>query len=220
MRLRRKPWIDEAILDFSDFVYTKGNSPSEEIKGHWQEVFNRPAPLYVELGTGKGDFISQTAQKNPDVNFIGIELQQDVLYYAAKKVKELELTNVRLLVFNIEQIENIFAENEVDRFYINFCDPWPKARHAKRRLTYISFLEKYRRLLKNNGELFFKTDNRPLFDFSLEQFALANLKVNAVTFDLHNSKYQAENIMTEYERKFSGFGEKINRCEVTFTKKD
>ena len=167
MRLRRKPWIDEAILDFSDFVYTKGKSPSEEIKGHWQEVFGRTAPLHVELGTGKGDFISQTAQKNPDVNFIGIELQQDVLYYAAKKVKELELTNVRLMVFNIEQIENIFAEDEVDRFYINFCDPWPKARHAKRRLTYIGFLEKYRRLLKNNGELFFKTDNRPLFDFSL-----------------------------------------------------
>lgn len=141
------------------------------------------------------------------------------MYYAAKKVKEQELKNVRLMVFNIEQIENIFAEDEVDRFYINFCDPWPKARHAKRRLTHISFLEKYRRLLKTNGELFFKTDNRPLFDFSLEQFALAGLKVDAVTFDLHNSEYQAENIMTEYERKFSGFGEKINRCEVTFTQK-
>ena len=201
MRLRRKPWIDEAILDFNDFVYTKGQSPSEEIKGHWHEVFDRQAPLYVELGTGKGDFISKTAALHPEVNFIGIELQQDVLYYAAKKVKELGLTNVRLMVFNIEQIENIFAEDEVDRFYINFCDPWPK-------------------LLKDNGELFFKTDNRPLFDFSLEQFELANLKVNALTFDLHNSEYQANNIMTEYERKFSGFGEKINRCEVTFTKQD
>lgn len=220
MRLRRKPWIDEAILDFNDFVYTKGQSPSEEIKGHWHEVFDRQAPLYVELGTGKGDFISKTAALHPEVNFIGIELQQDVLYYAAKKVKELGLTNVRLMVFNIEQIENIFAEDEVDRFYINFCDPWPKARHAKRRLTYIGFLEKYRKLLKDNGELFFKTDNKPLFDFSLEQFELANLKVNALTFDLHNSKYQANNIMTEYERKFSGFGEKINRCEVIFTKQD
>ena len=123
MRLRRKPWIDEAILDFNDFVYTKGQSPSEEIKGHWHEVFDRQAPLYVELGTGKGDFISKTAALHPEVNFIGIELQQDVLYYAAKKVKELGLTNVRLMVFNIEQIENIFAEDEVDRFYINFCDP-------------------------------------------------------------------------------------------------
>ena len=124
------------------------------------------------------------------------------------------------MVFNIEQIENILAEDEVDRFYINFCDPWPKARHAKRRLTYIGFLEQYSKLLTDNGELFFKTDNRPLFDFSLEQFELANLKVNALTFDLHNSKYQANNIMTEYERKFSGFGEKINRCEVIFTKQD
>ena len=190
------------------------------ISGGIGNFIDRQAPLYVELGTGKGDFISKTAALHPEVNFIGIELQQDVLYYAAKKVKELGLTNVRLMVFNIEQIENIFAEDEVDRFYINFCDPWPKARHAKRRLTYVGFLEKYRKLLKDNGELFFKTDNRPLFDFSLEQFELANLKVNALTFDLHNSEYQANNIMTEYERKFSGFGEKINRCEVTFTKQD
>ncbi len=216
MRLRRKPWIDEAILDFNDFVYTKGHSPSEDIKGHWHEIFNRKAPLYVELGTGKGDFITKTACLNPEINFIGIELQQDVLYYAAKKVKELGLTNVRLMVFNIEQIEKIFAAGEVDRFYINFCDPWPKARHAKRRLTYVAFLEKYRKLLKEHGELHFKTDNRPLFDFSLEQFELAKLKVNALTFDLHHSQYVKDNVTTEYERKFSGFGEKINRCEVQF----
>ncbi len=216
MRLRRKPWIDEAILDFNDFVYTKGHSPSEDIKGHWHEIFNRKAPLYVELGTGKGDFITKTACLNPEINFISIELQQDVLYYAAKKVKELGLTNVRLMVFNIEQIEKIFAAGEVDRFYINFCDPWPKARHAKRRLTYVAFLEKYRKLLKEHGELHFKTDNRPLFDFSLEQFKLAKLKVNALTFDLHHSQYVKDNVTTEYERKFSGFGEKINRCEVQF----
>lgn len=216
MRLRRKPWIDEAILDFADFVYTKGKSPSEDIKGRWNEVFGRKAPLYVELGTGKGDFISRTALAHPEANFIGIELQQDVLYYAAKKVKALELPNVRLMVFDITSIENIFAPGEVDRFYINFCDPWPKARHAKRRLTYIAFLEKYRHLLKPNGELFFKTDNRPLFDFSLEQFKEANLEISALTYDLHNSEYAEGNIMTEYERKFSGFGEKINRCQVRF----
>ncbi len=216
MRLRRKPWIDEAILNFNDFVYTKGHSPSEDIKGHWSEVFRRKAPLYVELGTGKGDFITKTACLHPEINFIGIELQQDVLYYAAKKIKELGLNNVRLMVFNIEQIEKIFDAREVDRFYINFCDPWPKARHAKRRLTYVGFLEKYRKLLKEHGELHFKTDNRPLFDFSLEQFKLANLKVNALTFDLHHSQYVKDNVTTEYERKFSGFGEKINRCEVQF----
>ena len=215
MRLRRKPWIDEAILEFSDFVYATKESIETIDKGAWDKVFGRKAPLYVELGTGKGRFISQTALNHPEINFIGIEAQQDVAYYAALKVKELGLTNVKLLVFDINQIEEIFAESEVDRFFINFCDPWPKARHAKRRLTHTGFLEKYRKLLKSDGKLFFKTDNRPLFDFSLEQFEEAKLKIDNLTFDLHNSGYEG-NIMTEYEAKFSKLGEKINRCEVSF----
>ena len=115
----------------------------------------------------------------------------------------------------INNIENIFSEGEVDQFYVNFCDPWPKARHAKRRLTHIGFLRRYSKLLKHPGKLIFKTDNRPLFDFSLEQFEEAGLKVDDVSFDLHGEN-RPDNIMTEYERKFSGFGEKINRCEVTF----
>lgn len=215
MRLRRKPWIDEAIHEFDDFVSARDQELGEEKKGAWDEVFGRKAPLYAELGTGKGDFISQLAELHPEINYIGIEAQQDVLYSAAKKVREKGLKNVRLLVFDINNIENIFAPGEVDRFYVNFCDPWPKARHAKRRLTHVNFLEKYRRLLKKGGELFFKTDNRPLFDFSLEQFAEAGLQVEDVSFDLH-AENRPDNIMTEYERKFSGFGEKINRCEVTF----
>lgn len=215
MRLRKKPWIDKAILDFSDFVYTEGAEIGETEKGKWCDLFGRSAPIQVELGIGKGTFISQLALRHPELNFIGIEAQQDVLYYAAKKVKELNLTNVKLLVFDINNIEAIFGENEIDRFFVNFCDPWPKSRHAKRRLTHVDFLEKYRKLLKENGQLFFKTDNRLLFDFSLEQFELAHLKVDALTFDLHNSD-MTDNIMTEYERKFSGFGEKINRCEVSF----
>ncbi len=125
------------------------------------------------------------------------------------------LKNVRLLVFDINKIEDIFAPGEVDRFYINFCDPWPKKRHAKRRLTHVGFLEKYRGLLKSGGRIHFKTDNRPLFDFSLEQFEEAKLTVQDVSFDLH-AENRPDNIMTEYERKFSGFGEKINRCEVVF----
>lgn len=215
MRLRRKPWVDEAIHDFDDFVFPKDRPAGEEQRGHWQEVFGREAPLYVELGTGKGDFISQLALRHPDVNFIGIEAQQDVLYSAAKKIRELGLTNVRLLVFDINNIETIFDQPEVDQFYINFCDPWPKARHAKRRLTHIGFLRRYEKLLKKPGRLIFKTDNRPLFDFSLEQFQEAGLKVEDVSFDLH-SENRPDNIMTEYEHKFSGFGEKINRCEVVF----
>ena len=215
MRLRRKPWVNEAIHAFEAFVISKGQELGEEKKGRWHDIFGRKALLHVELGTGKGDFISHLAKRHPDVNFIGIEAEQDVLYSAAKKVAEKELGNVRLLVFDINHIEEIFAPGEVDRFYINFCDPWPKKRHAKRRLTYISFLEKYRALLRKGGELHFKTDNRPLFDFSLEQFEEAGLSVRDVTFDLHGEN-RPDNIMTEYERKFSGFGEKIHRCEVLF----
>ena len=216
MRLRRKPWVDEAIHDFDDFVFPKDKPANEEQKGNWEKVFGRSGRLYVELGTGKGDFISQLALRNPDVNFIGIEAQQDVLYSAAKKIKEMNLTNVKLLTFDINNIENIFAEGEIDQLYINFCDPWPKARHAKRRLTHVGFLRRYAKLLKKPGRLIFKTDNRPLFDFSLEQFEEAGLKVEDVSFDLH-AENRPDNIMTEYERKFSGFGEKINRCEVVFS---
>ncbi len=215
MRLRRKPWIDKAIHEFDDFVSSKDQPLGEEQKGNWSEIFGRKAPLHVELGTGKGDFISQLAERHPEIDYIGIEAQQDVLYSAAQKVQEKGLKNVRLLVFDINNIEEIFAPGEVDRFYVNFCDPWPKARHAKRRLTHVNFLEKYRQLLAKGGALFFKTDNRPLFDFSLEQFELAGLQVRDVSYDLH-AENRPDNIMTEYERKFSGFGEKINRCEVTF----
>ncbi len=215
MRLRRKPWVDEAIKDFADFVFSRENSAGEEQKGKWSEIFGRKAPLHVELGTGKGDFISQLAEGNPEINYIGIEAQQDVLFSAARKIREKGLKNVKLLVFDINDIENIFDKGEVDRFYVNFCDPWPKKRHAKRRLTHVNFLEKYRGLLQQGGALFFKTDNRPLFDFSLEQFQEAGLDVRDVSFDLH-AENRPDNIQTEYERKFSGFGEKINRCEVFF----
>ena len=213
MRLRRKPWVDEAIHDFDDFVFPKDRPAGEDQKGCWQQVFGRPGSLYVELGTGKGDFISQLALRHPEVNFIGIEAQQDVLYSAAKKVRALGLTNVKLLVFDINNIENIFAQHEVDQFYINFCDPWPKARHAKRRLTHIGFLHRYEKLLKKPGRLIFKTDNRPLFDFSLEQFAEAGLAVEDVSFDLH-SENRPDNIMTEYETNFSSQGMPINFAEV------
>lgn len=212
MRLRKKPWVTEAIKEYHDIVL---ENPGSEKCGQWASVFEREAPLHVELGTGKGRFISELAARHPDINFIGIEAQQDVLYYAAQKVRERELTNVRLLVFDINNIQDIFAEGEVSRFYINFCDPWPKARHAKRRLTHTGFLEKYRRLLAKGGQLFFKTDNRPLFDFSLEQFEQSHLTTANITYDLHSSGL-TDNIMTEYEAKFSSLGVKINRCEVIF----
>lgn len=215
MRLRRKPWVDEAIHAYDDFVYSKDRPADEAERGRWQEIFGREAPLFVELGTGKGDFISRMAERSPDVNFIGIEKQQDVLIAAARKVREKELKNVRLLVFDIAQLEKIFAPGEVDRFFVNFCDPWPKARHAKRRLTHRSFLARYKELLVPGGKLVFKTDNRALFDFSLEEFREMGFSLHDVSYDLHGEEHP-ENVMTEYEKKFSGKGEKINRCEVTF----
>ena len=215
MRLRRKPWIEEAIKNYTSILFLE--EPTD-MKGKWETQFPRPEqPLHVEFGTGKGQFISGMAALHPDVNYIGMEVQEGVIYYAAQKTAEKDppVDNVRLILGDVSEILNIFDEGEVDVIYLNFSDPWPKKRHAKRRLTHVGFLEKYRRLLKKPGELHFKTDNRPLFDFSLEQFEEAGLRVQDVSYDLH-AENRPDNIMTEYERKFSGFGEKINRCEVIF----
>ena len=206
LRIRKKRNVNEKLLNFDDIVI------NAEVD--WRkDRSNRK--LFVELGTGKGDFISQLAERNQDIYFMGLEMEATVVYAAARKVREKDLTNVRLMVFDINNIETLFNEAEIDRLYINFCDPWPKKRHAKRRLTYIKFLEKYRRILKPDGEIQFKTDNRDLFDFSLEQFELSNAKVSEVTFDLHADN-PIDNIETEYERKFSALGVPICRCVVRF----
>ncbi len=233
MRLRKKPWVSAALEEYSDIVLIKDlmcaktlgaeanlsdelRKTGEKMKGHWQEIFGREAPLHVELGTGKGKFISEMAERHPEINFVGIEAQQDVLYYVAEKVREKKLTNVKLLVFDVNHLMEIFEAGEINRLYINFCDPWPKVRHAKRRLTHTEFLEKYKIVLADGGEIFFKTDNRILFDFSLEQFKENHLILDKVTFDLHSSN-DIDNVMTEYEKKFSGMGTKINRCEIKFS---
>ena len=204
MRLRKKKGVNEKLAAF-DFVF----KPVE------QSITVGDKKLYVELGTGKGDFISTIAHQNPDINFFGFEAEATVLYAAARKVRDLDLHNVRLAVFNVADIDQVFVEHSVDRIYINFCDPWPRNKHAKRRLTNINFLDKYRRIIKPDGQLHFKTDNRPLFDYSLEQFKLLNLSVDNITFDLHADN-PVDNIETEYERKFSALGIPINRCVVHF----
>lgn len=209
MRLRRKPWIAEAIKAYEGIIAT--TRPG----GGWCAEFGRTAPLHVELGTGKGGFLSELAARDPAADFIGVEAERDILFYAAKKVAERELANVRLLHFDVAGITEIFSPGEVFRLYINFCDPWPKKRHAKRRLTHRGFLEKYRVILAAGGSLFFKTDNKPLFEFSLEEFAAIGLEAREVTYDLHAGR-PAGNIMTEYEAKFSALGTKICRCEVFF----
>ena len=206
MRLRKKPHTDEKLLAFTDFVTVGEVEPFQK---------DSSRKLYVELGTGKGDFITQIAERNPQINFVGLEVEATVVLAAARKVHEKNLSNVRLIVFDVSNITELFAEHEVDRLYINFCDPWPKKRHAKRRLTYVKFLELYRKILAPDGEIFFKTDNRGLFDFSLEQFAEAGLEVRDVTNDLHAAE-PPDNIRTEYENKFSEQGVPINFCIARF----
>ena len=206
MRIRKKHNVNEKLLDFKDIVIT--------VDDDWRkEISNKK--FFVELGTGKGDFLTQLAEREPDICFLGLEVEPTVVYAAARKIREKGLKNVRLMIFNINNIETLFNENEIDRIYINFCDPWPKKRHAKRRLTYITFLEKYKKILKPEGEIQFKTDNRGLFDFSLEQFESANAKVSEITYDLHSDN-PVDNIETEYEKKFSSLGVPINRCVVRF----
>ena len=209
MRLRRKPWIDTAILDYADFVTPLGGD-WKVFAGAWTEAFGRTAPLHVEIGVGKGDFLTELAARNPDVNYVGLEAQQGVLYFAARKAAARELKNVRLLVFDAAHLTELFAPAEVDRIYLNFSDPWPKARHAKRRLTSELFLARYAAVLKADGEIHFKTDNRGLFDYSLETMAREGWQLSRVTYDLH-ARGEEDNIMTEYERKFSARGAKIGR---------
>ena len=206
MRLRKKPHTYEKLKLFEDFVTVDDAKPIKK---------DSTRELYVELGTGKGDFIAQIAERNPQINFIGLEVEATCILAAARKVREKNLSNVRLIVFDVSNIAELFAEHEVDRLYINFCDPWPKKRHAKRRLTYSRFLELYKKILKHGGEIFFKTDNRGLFDFSLEQFTLAGFDVRDVTNDLHADE-PPDNIRTEYENKFSAAGVPINFCIARF----
>lgn len=209
MRLRRKPWIDTAILDHADFVTPLGGDWSK-CAGAWQETFGRSAPLHVEIGVGKGDFLTELAARNPSVNYVGLEAQQGVLYFAARKAAARRLSNVRLLVFDAARLTELFAPHEVDRIYLNFSDPWPKKRHAKRRLTSEAFLERYAAVLNSDGEIHFKTDNVGLFDYSLETMEREGWMLSHVTHDLH-ALGEADNIMTEYERKFSARGAKIGR---------
>ena len=179
----------------------------EQYKGKWNEFFENENPLHIEIGMGKGQFIMELARRNPDINYIGIEKYSSVLVRA--------LQNLIFIRMDAEEIENVFEKEEVAQIYLNFSDPWPKDRHAKRRLTSTKFLARYENILKEDGNVIFKTDNRELFDFSLEQVKEANWVLQNYTYDLHNSEYNEGNVMTEYEEKFSKEGKAINRMVIS-----
>lgn len=211
MRQRNKPWAKEKLAEYPQYVI----QTPENNKGNWQGVFEKSAPLHIEIGTGKGRFITGMAKANPDINYIGIELQDSIIVTALEKIIEDELPNVKLMNVNAADLQKFFEDGEVDRVYLNFSDPWPKVRHAKRRLTFESFLKIYESILVKNGEIHFKTDNQGLFEFSLMSFSQYGLLLKEVSLDLHNSNYEG-NIMTEYEEKFSQKGNRIYRCEVQY----
>lgn len=205
LRLRNVPGSREAIEE-SEFTV---NNP-EEYKGKWKEIFKNDKPVRIEIGMGKGKFITRLALENPDINYVGIEKYSSVLIRALEKRQELEIDNLMFIRMDAENIEDVFAPGEVDRIYLNFSDPWPKDRHAKRRLTSKEFFARYDNILKKDGIVEFKTDNEMLFDFSLEQIPLADWQLTEVTRDLHHDEKMCQgNVMTEYEEKFSAKGNPI-----------
>ncbi|RBP93807.1 tRNA (guanine-N7-)-methyltransferase [Cytobacillus firmus] len=211
MRQRNKPWAKDKLAEYPQYVI----SEPEKYKGKWKEAFDKDQPLHIEIGTGKGRFITGMAKANPETNYIGIELADSVIVTALDRIIEDELPNVKLLNVNANDLRDYFEKGEVNRVYLNFSDPWPKKRHAKRRLTYRSFLEIYENILGDKGEIHFKTDNQGLFESSLMSFSEYGMLLTFVSLDLHNSDYEG-NIMTEYEEKFSSRGSRIFRCEVQY----
>lgn len=209
LRLRKSHWAKKTERNYGRLIFMK---EPQQLKGRWREWFGNDNPIYAEFGTGKGNFITTKAKLFPDINFIGVDVQEGVIYYAAEKALAQGVNNLTLVRFDLNIVLDVFAENELDKIYLNFSDPWPKDKHAKRRLTYRGFLEKYQIILKSGGKIEFKTDNRDLFDFSLIEFKEFGIEPINVTYDLHNSGMEG-NVMTEYEEKFSFRNQPIHRFE-------
>jgi len=184
----------------------------EKLRGQWKKI-SRGKKIHLELGMGKGQFITTLANDNPEVFYVGLEIKEEVLLRGVEKAIDKELDNIHFLWKNAEHLDQFFDDDEVERLYLNFSDPWPKNRTAKRRLTHQRFLEKYQEVLKEHGEIHLKTDNEKLFEFSLNSFSQEGFKLKNITFDYHNSGERIP-ATTEYEDKFSGSGMKIYRLEA------
>ena len=214
MRLRNIPGADDVIRKHPIAIKNE-----TEQKGQWNKVFGNDNPIHIEIGMGKGQFLLTLAKQNPDINYIGIERYSSVLLRALEKFDTeefMELQNIRFICMDAFELPEVFALGEVAKIYLNFSDPWPKSRHANRRLTSTRFFGQYDKVLVGNGVVEFKTDNRPLFEFSLEQVEEAGWRLLAHTFDLHNDLVMNEgNVMTEYEEKFSSMGNPIHKLIAT-----
>ena len=205
MRLRHIPGAEQMIEE-SPYVIQE----PEQKKGSWKEIFGNDHPVHIEIGMGKGQFIIEMAERHPEINYIGIERYSTVMVKALRKREQTSLTNLYFMRIDARLLADVFAPGEVEKIYLNFSDPWPKDRHAGRRLTSPQFMAVYHQFLTAEGSVEFKTDNRELFDYSLESIPEAGWKILASTFDLHHDAVMCEgNVMTEYETKFSAAGKPI-----------
>lgn len=206
MRLRNVKGSREMIAEHPYVIKEPKNQ-----KGGWKKVFGNQNPLHIEVGTGKGRFLTTLARLNPHINYVGIEKYSSVLVRALEKLSEEELPNLKFIRMEAEELSEVFAPEEISLIYLNFSDPWPKDRHAKRRLTSRQFLERYDLILTQNGRIEFKTDNEELFAFSLKEVEHSVFRLSAVTHNLHQSELNEGNIMTEYEERFSSMGNPIHK---------
>ena len=197
MRLRKKRWA-RPELEASELVVIE---PSK-LKGSWKNEFNNSNCLYLELGCGRGQFIVNKAKLEPNVNFIAIDLKDEVLIYALRKIEAAKINNVRIVPMNIMGISEIFDKDEISKIFINFCNPWPKVSHNKRRLTHTKFLTEYKRFIKPRSEVWFKTDDLDLFNASQKYFTESGFNITFITYNLHSSEFK-QNLVTEYEEKFT-----------------
>lgn len=206
MRVRNIPGVDEMLQEYSFYV-----KPTEDLRGNWTRLFKNDNPIHIEIGIGKGQFLMTLAEKNPHINYVGIEKSGELLYKVARELADKSLKNVIITKIIAEDIDIIFGDGEIHRLYLNFSDPWPKKRHEKRRLTYRSLLKKYLRILVEKGEIQFKTDGIELFEFTLEEMKASGLYMKEISYNLHEEA-GIENVMTEYEEKFVKAGKIIFRC--------
>lgn len=212
MRMHPKKHLTERLQRCEGLYITQ----TEGLCGQWNSrIFQNQNPIHIEIGCGKGKFITETAKQHPEINYIAFEKYKNVLIAALEKTQAECITNIRFLSDDAADLLSLIAPGECERIYLNFSDPWPKSRHAKRRLTHPNFLTLYQSVLPRGGAVYFKTDNRGLFEYSLNSFSDFGLRLHNISLDLHNSGFEG-NVETEYELQFSQQGFPIYRCEVFF----